>query len=121
MTDSNNINRDNKEIVESDSSISLSKLLNYLTPAIAEWKKGELEAKRLEIDFEKDIIDKEIKLRKHSYWGIFIIVLVILGISVYLFSANKDNYALDIIKLAVTIGGAMIGGYGLAKSHTKDD
>lgn len=112
-----------KKINETNNSdkINLNQLFQSALPLMKMWKDAEKEQQEADIEFEKYVFKRLNINSRILIICIFVVIIFILFISLYLFQNNKETIAMDLIKLAITVGGAIFGGYGWAKAKHSDE
>ncbi|MCL4280096.1 MAG: hypothetical protein KJZ60_10545 [Ignavibacteriaceae bacterium] len=98
--------------------LTLPELIKLAEPLIKSWTENDNEKHRRELDFENNILKESSRQNRLTTIGIFIISGLVLFISGVLFYIGRDSTAMDLINLGVGFGGALLGGYGYARTKS---
>jgi len=93
---------------------TLADLMKLAGPLLKIWTENDNEKHRRELEYETTLLQAVNRQNRLTTLGVFAIagsVLVICGVLFYL---GRDSTAMDLIKLVVGLGGALLGGYGFA-------
>lgn len=104
------------------SELTLTDLMKIAEPLLKMWTDNDNEKHRRELEYENKVLEVTSRQNRLTTVGIFTISGLVLSISGILFYIGRDSTAMDLIKLIIGLGGALLGGYGYAQSkkQTKD-
>lgn len=108
MTDEiTKIEKDPVELTASD----LMKIAEIL---LKMWTEAENEKHKRELEYETTVLKEINRQNRLTTIGLFAVTGFVLCICVVLFFLGRDSTAMDLIKLVIGLGGALLGGYGYA-------
>lgn len=96
---------------------NINDLVELAKPLIEVYQKAKFEQQKQLLDFELKALEHESKQNKLLVNYLFIIALVILGISIYLFIQNRDSTAMSLMQLVISLGAVAFGAYYWGKSR----
>lgn len=94
--------------------ITLADLMKLAEPLLKLWTENDNEKHRRELEYETALLHAMSRQNRMTTLGVFLLsglLLVICGVLLYV---GRDTTAMDLIKLVVGLGGALLGGYGFA-------
>lgn len=97
--------------------ITLMDILEKAGPLVKDWQESEVSKLKISLEMNNQALANDFKFKKFLVWALGIGLLVIIGLSVYLFSNNKDGIASNLLTITLTGIISFIGGYGLGKSN----
>lgn len=101
---------------------TLPDLIKVAQPLLDLYTQSQNEQLKQELDHDLKVHQILAKQNRTLILFLFIISMIILGITSYLYIQNKDGSATNLIQLVVALGGAAFGGYGWASSkHSVQD
>lgn len=94
--------------------LTLADLMKLAEPLLKIWTENDNEKHRRELEFETNLLQTMSRQNRLTTIGVFGIAGLLLVICGVLFYVGRDSTAMDLIKLVVGLGGALLGGYGFA-------
>jgi len=103
--------------------VTLPDLIRMAQPLLDMYTHSQEEQQKQEFEHDLKVHQIFARHKRSLLLFLFVISLMILGITFYLYTQNKDAAATNLIQLVVALGGAAFGGYGWAtsKPRLKDD
>lgn len=96
---------------------NINDLVELAKPLIEVYQKSKFDQQKQLLDFELKAIEHESKQNRLLVNYLFIITLIILGISIYLFIGNRDTTAMSLIQLVISLGAVAFGAYQWGKNR----
>ncbi|MGB9774917.1 MAG: hypothetical protein ACP5JH_00075 [Bacteroidota bacterium] len=94
------------------SELTLADLMKLVEPLLKLWTQNDNEKHRRELEYETALLQAMSRQNRLTTIGVFAIAVLLLVICGVLFYLGRDSTAMDLIKLVVGLGGALLGGYG---------
>lgn len=113
---------ENKQIQNSQinrpisSQTNINELVELAKPLIEIYQQSKFNQQKQLIDFELKALKETSKQNKLLINYVFVIALIILGISLYLFIENRDDSAMNLIQFVISLGAVAFGAYQWGKS-----
>jgi len=101
-------------IKQQPSELTLADLMKLAEPLLKMWTDNDNEKHRRELEYEAALLQAVSKQNRLTTLGVFSIAGLVLAICAVLFYLGRDATAMDLIKLVIGLGGALLGGYGFA-------
>lgn len=101
-------------VQQKPSELTLADLMKLAEPLLKMWTDNDNEKHRRELEYETALLQAVSRQNRLTTIGVFAIAALLLGICGLLFYVGRDTTAMDLIKLVVGLGGALLGGYGFA-------
>jgi hypothetical protein len=99
--------------------VTLSDLMKLAEPLMKMWTENDNEKHRREMEYEAALLQAISRQNRLTTIGVFCIAGLLLATCGVLFFLGRDSTALDLIKLVVGLGGALLGGYGFAMKRKR--
>lgn len=97
--------------------LNINDIVELAKPLIEVYQKSKFDQQKQLLDFELKAIEHESKQNKLLVNYLFIIALIILGISIYLFIENRDSTAMGLMQLVISLGAVAFGAYQWGKNR----
>jgi hypothetical protein len=97
--------------------LNINDIVELAKPLIEVYQKAKFEQQKQLLDFELNALEHESKQNKLLVNYLFIIALIILGISIYLFIGNRDSTAMSLMQLVISLGAVAFGAYQWGKNR----
>lgn len=94
--------------------LTLADLMKLAEPLLKTWTQTENEKHTRELEYDTAVLQAVSRHNRLTTFGVFAIAGLLLIICGILFYLGRDSTAMDLIKLVVGLGGALLGGYGFA-------
>ena len=101
-------------VQQKQSELTLADLMKLAEPLLKLWAGNDNEKHRRELEYETALLQAMSRQNRLTTLGVFGIAGLLLAICGVLFYLGQDSTAMDLIKLVVGLGGALLGGYGFA-------
>jgi len=93
---------------------SIDDLMKLAQPLLKDYYSSKTEQQRLESEYNLKALEVTARQNKLIIYGLLAIFGFLIAVATYLFITNRDQTAITLIQIVVSISGAAFGGYGVA-------
>lgn len=96
--------------------VPLEALIRSATPLFRLWADTQREGEERRLALEDRRLEADSRRQRLILGGIFALAISVLALAGALVATGRDASAVELIRLLITLGGAVAGGYGLASA-----